>query len=300
MVDLDFAFFNILSEDRQGLIYQKFFLDRLAPVFFLPRVARLLELHELDSRVCNIVLPLGPGNLQQIDKEKKRNMLKQSQDLLDDFDLEFLAVDRRMKADFSELSSSRTLVYGDRFIQVLALALTRRALSRHAFRKIIITGETENFPRFLEEICRFQLPVSVQTPDPARFDIMAYRLLYEKGCTVTNSCLAPENWDSGDLVLAFKAPAPGRRDSRSIRCLPLYDSSRGLAPELEMQLNRCGLEGCLHHMAPVLESSLLSKAGYFPTDEEPDRIRENKIDLPDLEELGRQMGLWDQFLDKAL
>ena len=62
MADLDFGFLNILYGDKKGLIYQKYFLDRLAPIFFPPRVARLVELRGLDSRICSIVLPLGPGN----------------------------------------------------------------------------------------------------------------------------------------------------------------------------------------------------------------------------------------------
>ncbi|HWP98134.1 MAG TPA: hypothetical protein VN426_14910 [Syntrophomonadaceae bacterium] len=301
MVDLDFAFFNILSMDRRGLLYQKFFLDRLAPIFFPPRVARLLDLRDLDSRVCNIVLPLGPGNLQNLDREKKKKLLEQSRGILGDFNLGAMAVDRRLKNDFLALAPGQPFIFGDRFIQTLALVLTRQAVSRQAFRKIVIAGATDNFPFFLESICQFQLPVSIQTPCPERFDVMAYRLLYEKGCTVTNSYLAPESWKDGDLILAFNPwPFPGHQLSRSVMFLPLYDSTQDLAPELELQLRQCGLEGRLHHVAPVLESSLLSKAGYFQANEEPNNFKEKQImNFPDMENMGHQMGLWDQFLDKA-
>jgi|GEM_PF-4284872 len=34
MVELDFGFLSLLHDDKTGLIYQKFFLERLAPIFF--------------------------------------------------------------------------------------------------------------------------------------------------------------------------------------------------------------------------------------------------------------------------
>lgn len=301
MADLDFGFLNILYGDKKGLIYQKYFLDRLAPIFFPPRVARLVELRGLDSRICSIVLPLGPGNLMHLDEERKKGLLAQSGVVAREFKLESLAVDRRLKEDFLRIDAGLPLVFGDLFVEALALVLTRGFLSRHPAKKIIILGTTQRFPLFLEAISQFNLPVSIQSLFPTHFEVLSYKLLYEKGCAVSTSYYSPHNWEKGDLVLAFQdAARVPDRNCASAFCLNLADDSQGWAPELEWQMKRNGLEGRLYNLAPLLESTLLSKAGYLQADEEANRFRGLvQADLPLMEELGSQMGLWEQFLDKV-
>ncbi len=302
MADLDFGFFNILYEDKKGLIYQKYFLDRLAPIFFPPRVARLVELRDLDSRICSIVLPLGPGNLMHLNDEKKQRLFEQSRELAGDFSLEMLAVDRRLKHELSHLDFGMPLLYGDYFVEVLAIVLTRRFLSRHAASKIIVVGTTRRFPMFLEAISQFYLPVSIQSFNPTHYEVLSYKLLYEKGCAVSTSYYNPDNWEKGDLVLGFQGMQyePQARFTRA-SYFDLSNDSQGWAPELEWQMKNNGLGWRLYNLSPLLECTLLSKAGYYQTDEEANKVREEMlVDLPVMEELGSQMGIWEQFLDKAL
>lgn len=298
MVELDFGFLNVLTDDRKGLVYQKFFLDRLAPIFFPLRVTRLLDIRGLDSRVCNMVLPLGPGNLQHLNPDKRQRMLEQSHHLVNDFQLLSLAVDRRLKKDFLQMECPYPIVFGDYFIEVLALVQTRRAIARYNVKKIVIVGESEHFPLFVEALAGFGLPVSIQSPHPTRYEVLAYRLLYEKGLAVTTSIFKPPHWEKGDLVVGLVPFQNGT--AYPVWRLNLDDESRGWAPELDAELQRSGLDSGLHHLAPLLESTLLAKAGYFQSDEEASKLRMKEIKLAFLEELGSQMGIWDQFLDKAL
>lgn len=298
MVELDFGFLSILHDDRTGLIYQKFFLERLAPIFFPLRVARLVELPELDSRICSMVLPLGPGNLQHLDREKRKRMLEQSNVLMDDFRLGVLAVDRRLKDDFAALECNYPLIFGDFFIEALAMVQVRRMVSQYRVKKIIIVGTSAHFPMFLEALSQFGVPVSIQNSRPDRYEVTAYRLLYEKGCAVSTSLFNPTDWTRGDLVVVLASGC----DFRNYPCLCLHlgDDQCGFAPDLDRRLQQNGWEGRLHHLAPILESTMLAKAGYFESNEEPIKFSDNMLDLPYLEALGSQMGLWDRFLDKAL
>jgi len=43
MLDLDFAYLSLQTSDRKGLAGRKYFLDRLAPLFYGPRIARLIK-----------------------------------------------------------------------------------------------------------------------------------------------------------------------------------------------------------------------------------------------------------------
>jgi hypothetical protein len=40
MLDLDFAYLNLMSKDQEGLMYRRNILDKLIPLFFSPRVKK--------------------------------------------------------------------------------------------------------------------------------------------------------------------------------------------------------------------------------------------------------------------
>ena len=54
MLDLDFAYFDLQTSDRKGLTGRKYFLDRLAPLLYAPRIARLIEVPQLGSAAISI------------------------------------------------------------------------------------------------------------------------------------------------------------------------------------------------------------------------------------------------------
>jgi len=302
MLDLDFAFFNLINTDRRGIAFKKIFLDRLAPIFFFPRVEKLIDLRELNSRGCNIILPLGQGNLRILEPENQRAILNKSTTILNEYKLQTMAVDRRLKPQFLELSNGFSPVFGDNFIKALAFVLIRESLVKKKIGKMIIVGDTEKFPNFIEELTIYDVPISIQNYNPSRYELLAHHLLYEKGYAVSTSYLNPENWGDRDLVvmldldgqqLAIRYP-----EAFYIR---LSNNSCNIAPQLEKCLLNSGIDCKLHNLAPIMESCLLSKAGFLSSSEEQDKA--NKKDgkyFILLQELGDELGLWDLFLDKII
>lgn len=301
MPDLDFAFFNLRKQDRRGLIYRKSILDRLAPLFFPPRIEKIIHLDGLNARGCNISLPLGPGNLQALNAEKQGNISQRSAAILKDYNLAAMAVDRLHKEQLRLLFPSFPLVSGDNFIKALASIFIREQLSRRAIKKIILIGETEYFPEFVAEIASLGIPLSLQSAHPSRHEILAYQLLYEKGQAVSSSYLKPDRWQKGELVLMFD---PDRQqmaiNSPRAFCIRFSNQSQGFSSEIESHLVRNGIDPALHNLAPILEISLLAKAGVLAQNAEKNNTRnDGGREYLLLQELGEQAGIWEHFLDKA-
>ncbi|MDD3269205.1 MAG: hypothetical protein PHX14_07780 [Syntrophomonadaceae bacterium] len=302
MLDLDFAFYNLKSMDRRGIFCRKYILDRLAPVFFSPRVEKLIDLRDLGARGCNIRLPLGPGNLRMLEPETQENIVNKSTAILEDFKLPAMAVDRRHKKQFSELFKSLPLVFGDNFIKALASVLVRETLSRRDIKKLVVVGDTDYFADFINEISNLGIPVSLQSHHPSRQEVLAYRLLYEKGHAISTSYIKPQQWQRGDLVLMFDS------DQQQLAItypqafyIKLGNDACNFALELEHRLYSNGIDHALHNLAPILEISLLSKAGIWDRGIEQNNAKgeEGQCFLL-LQELGYELGLWDLFLDKAI
>lgn len=302
MLDLDFAFFNMMATNKQGLVYRKFFLDRLAPILFSPRLEKLINFNGLGLQGGNILLPLGQGNWDLLEPGIKKIILDKSLTILEQYQLPALAIDRRLKNDFLSLFDNFPLVFGDNFIKALASVLVQEFIFRKAVKRIIVVGEIPEMPGLLEDFRQYGIPVSIQNNHPSASEIMAYHLLYEKGVAISTSYINPREWERGDLVVLFNtenltwaAPASFMLD---LTC----DGSL-LAPELANALKLREMDTSMHTMAPILESCLLAKAGFTGTGEEPN----NAVAAPagkgigaEFNQIGEDMGLWDFFLDKDI
>jgi len=302
MIELDFALFNLKHEEKRGLMYRKYFLDRLAPFFFLPRVERLIELGELNFRGCQISLPLGPGNLNLIEPELKQNIINQTAELAKGYELSIVAVDRRLKQQLLELSIGFPAIFGDNFIKALTYALTLRALSRRDIRRIIIVGEIDGFPQFIGGMSTLGVPISMQTINPGQYEIMNYHLLYERGYAISISALNPQSWDKKDLIFIFDPAQEGlAMVSPHSCCVCLTNNGCDLAPELENKLSKNGLVKSLYNLAPIMETCLLAEAGILSTNgEQVGAEQPLDLDFFAIQQVGDNMGLWDLFLDKAI
>lgn len=305
MLDLDFAFFKLNNDEKRGLFYRKYFLNRLAPVFFTPRVEKLIQLNELNFTGCQISIPLGCGNLGFIEPEKQKTLLKRSTEIVQSYQLPRMAVDRRLKKQLLELSIGFPLVFGDNFIKALAAAITARILSRRQIKRIIMVGEVEHYAEFISGISRCGVPLSIQTMFPAQYEVMTYRLLYEQGYAVSTSLLNPYSWEAGDLVFVFDPQGDELAVAfPQICCFRLTNDVSGLAPELEAKLNRNGMESRLYNLAPIMETCMLGEAGILSPGGE--QIRANEADGGEgnifltLQQVGDELGLWDLFLDKGI
>ncbi|HNX28827.1 MAG TPA: hypothetical protein PKN87_05375 [Syntrophomonadaceae bacterium] len=301
MLDLDFAFFNLTDKTKTGLAYKKVFLDRLAPLFFAPRLQRIIKISCLNACGGNILLPLGVGNLNKIQQGSKRILALKTGALLEEYELRYLAVDRRLKNEVTDICSGQELVYGDNFIKALSHVFIKAFLSRYELNKIIIVGSTEDFSCFISSLEQYCLPVSIQTIFPQRHEIFVHQLLYEKGQAVSTSYLTPENWGRDDLVIIFADHTePITSKISSGLTIYLNNCSCSLAPALDSDFTLNGLIPALYNLAPILESCLMAKAGIPDLDSELINVAEPKSDFITLENIGHQWGLWDLFLDKVL
>ncbi len=303
MLELDFAFLNMMDRNRQGLAARKFFLDRLAPVFYSPRVEHLINFGKLGVKGCNVFLPLGEGNWQQLEVDNRTRMLEKSEGILQEYDLQKMAADRRLKKTLSDNEAMFPLVFGDNFIKALAAVLVRQALEIKSIEKLVLVGDMIDLLPLLDNLGRYMLPISVQNNHPARFEATAHYLLYEKGLAITNSYLSPNTWDEGDLIIIFENGLR-RMTLASPRAfyIELMDESRGLAPSLEMSLSKVGLDDSLHTLAPILESCLYKKAGILlPSAEEEELDYKPKVgaEVEILIELGEDMGVWEPFRNRG-
>lgn len=299
MSEIEFAFFNLMQCDKRGLVYQKYVLDRLAPFLFAPRVARLIDLPVINARGYHVVLPLGEGNLDCMEPERQQQMLCKSIDVTREFNLPALAVDRRLKPRFALSQGDMKLVFGDNFIKALAAAFIKRTLSKHDMKRIVIATDNEDVMDFAEYVAYFDVPLSIQSYYPARYETAAYQMMYENGRAVSTSLFNPHSWRKGDLVVIFDTQDRFVAIStQDVFALQLGNLSHNLSPALENNLKNYGLEARLHNLAPIMELCLWMTAEPIP---EADTNTEKAL-LPafiQLEKSANSLGLWELFLDKA-
>jgi len=303
VLDLDFAFFNMLNNNRQGLANRKTFLDKLAPLLFSPRVERLIYFGRLGLKGCNLMLPLGEGNWGILNQDNRGWMLARISAILAEYDLPRMGVDRRLREALNTQEHQLSLLFGDRFISLLASVLIDQAISRHDINKVVLVGDIPHLWPLIRSVAIHQIPVSLQNYCPKRYEMVVHRLLYEEGLAVSNSCINPHNWAKGDLVLTVE-PDQGRIALASPQAfyIRLDDERAGMAPELEQVLQGAGLNSQMYNLAPILESCLMALAG------KPDHNGENKyFDTEvmsvnmyrEMIETGCRLGMWEPFLDKV-
>lgn len=299
MLELDFAIMNMLDHNRQGLAAKKYFLDRVAPIFFYPRVEHLIDFRELGLKGCNVLLPLGAGNWQQLEADMRGYMWKKSEGILQEYAVASMAADRRLKKTFAPSEAMFPLIFGDNFVKALAAVLVRHTLERRQVDKLVVVGNMLELLPLLEHLSGYKLPISVQNQHPVSSEITAQRLLYEKGLAISNSYISPENWSKGDLIILFQ---PGYKRmalaSPGAFYLELTNESQSLAPSLENALIRAGMDNRLPILAPILESILFTKAGISQLCVEKDDLNyrfKSGADLEMLIEAGEQLGLWELF-----
>lgn len=296
---IDFAFFNLINQDKRGVLYQKGFLDRLTPYVFSPRVKNLIEIPDIRCQGCNIVLPLGSGNVRLLEEDKQKMLFQRSCAVARDFDLQALAVDRRLKQLFM-VEDEFYLIFGDNFIKALAYAFIKHALSCRHINKLILVGEIPGLDRFVETVSHLSVPVSIQNTCPARYEIMTYRLMYEKGHAVSNSQINPYKWERGNLVIIFDSRYQNlSMGIADLLLLKLTNDTQGLASKLEIRLENSQVHPSLSTLAPILESCLLRQEGFSSRGREQDMLMGKDEYFQQLEEIGNQAGLWHLFLDKA-
>ena len=177
MLDLDFAYFNLQTSDRKGLASRKYFLDRLAPLLYAPRIEKLIEIPQLAAG-CNIHLPLGAGNVAHLDGQSAKTFAKL--ELLPGDETHQHSAQRSLRQIWPELGEYFALVWGDDFIKALGYTLVQEIMSRQGADKIILVGDIYTYSDLLEALTGFGVPISVQSLKPVDYEVMTYRLLYDR------------------------------------------------------------------------------------------------------------------------
>jgi len=301
MNDLNFALFNLTDMEKMGLAFRKIFLNRLTPLFFAPRIERLIKVTCLNSRGYNIVLPMGPETFKALNPDKLEIMINRTISLAEKQNLYCMAVDRRLKDLFSPTEGNISIVYGDDFIKALAYVLIERIISKHGAERLVIVGEAEKLQDFITEVVEFNLPVSMQSLQAVKNEIFSYHMLYKYGYAVSNSHINPDGWDTGDIVVAFDQVNHKMVLANSdIKLLEFNNESYNLAPDIEHDVSNCGINSNLYNLAPILETCLLSKEGLLAEDEEQINTKYAPYKgFMRLREIGYELGLWDVFLDNS-
>lgn len=305
MPDLDFAFLSLINSNRRGVTWKKLFLDRLASLLFVPRLEKLkVELTELNLGGRKIRLPVDEAGWCRLNPEKQKVIINKSFKVFNKLKLPSLAVDRRLKKKFIELPPKITLQFGDQFLKALALVLIREHLRKNRTEKIIIIGDTENLCEFITEISIYDIPLSLQGYDLSRYEILAHRLLYEKGQVISTNSFNPRNWGEKELVVILDCNS--NLQQIGIRYpLPAYirlnDNNVRITPRLENALMSSGIENKMSSLAPLMETCFLLKAGFSYLGEEQGKANnQGGWEFLHLREIGDRLGLWDLFLDKVI
>ena len=291
----------MLSRNRRGLTAKKTFLDRLAPVLFSPRVEHLIHFGDLGFKGCNVFLPLGPENWQQLESAQRGCMWKKSEGIMQDFAVTSLAADHRLRFALQPGEAQFPLWFGDHFVKALAAVMVKYILEKRDVKRLILVGDMAALLPLLDHLGSCGLPIAVQNQHPSGDEAIAWRLLYERGWAISNSYICPEKWQKGDLIVLFQ---PGFQrlavTSPEVFWLELTDEGRHLAPSLENALERAGMEAGLSILAPILESILYTKAGISYGNVELQNLHfapviKTGADLTVLIEAGEKLGLWEPF-----
>ncbi len=302
MFALDFAYFNLIDDEKKGLVFRKPFLEILTPIFFKPRLEKLIEMREIRAKGCNIMLPLGQNNFASLTTNLQEDLVNKSLNIMQEYNIDYMAVDRKLKVLLPELVAGLPVIFGDDFIKALANVVIRETLTRHMIEKIIFIGETEGFADFLEVIATYELPLSIQSYNPHQYEIISHRMLYEKGCAISNSFINSRDWEKGDMVVNFNSDAGALSlGSPSLFYFAFNDSRVGMAPSLEESLEISGINPGMHSLAPILETWLKIKAGLLEGNAENNKANDsNGKSFLHLQAIGEKLGIWELFLDKGV
>lgn len=302
MFSLDFAYFNLINDEKKGLVFRKPFLELLTPIFFKPRLEKLIDMREIRAKGCNIILPLGVNNFTSLGTNLQEKLVSKSLNIMYEYDINYMAADRNLKGILPPRTFELPIVFGDNFIKALANVIIRDIISQHAIEKLIFIGEVEGFEDFLNVIATYEIPLSIQSYNPHLYEITSHRMLYEQGCAVSNSYINPSEWEKGDMVVNFNANAGELKlASPSLFYFAFGDNQVDLAPSLEEGLRINGINPGMHNLAPIIETWLNIKAGLLGGNAEINKANNyNDDSFLQLQALGEELGIWDLFLDKGV
>ncbi len=270
---------------RRGLLFKPSVLNRVAPLFFGPRLSRVIALTKVGLLAKELLIPLGHENWKSLTPEIRETLGQRVLHLCQKQKIQSLGVSRGLPPD--SLGSLAAKRRGDNFIMALALLKIAESLGQTRGRRIILVSDQKlAFSLAVLVSERFKVPVFLQSTTPCRHEAFAWRMLYREGLAISLSAINPAQWKDDDIVLLLdEGYAHLVKGYESGWRLNLFDSSQGHAPQLEEELQEQGMDPALRNLAPLMEAYLLQEVnGHY------------KDCIKIIEEKGSK--IWGYFLDK--
>lgn len=265
-------------------MFKQSVLNRVAPLFFGPRLSRVIRLKGVGLQAQELLIPLGNENWESLNPQIRDYFVQKVVNLSRKQGIESLGVTRNLEP--GTLESMTTQRRGDSFIIALALLRIGEGLEKIRGRRVILVSDQKlAFPLAVISSERFKVPVFLQSINPRQHEATAMRMLRQEGLAIALSKLSPGKWADDDIVILLDENYQdwGNADYKGVR-INLFDSSRGHAPELEAELQQQGINPALCNLAPLLEAHILNGTNCNPQD---------NVEIIK----GKGGRIWDYFLD---
>lgn len=260
-------------------------LNRVAPLFFGPRLSRAIRLKGVGLEARELLIPLGNENWDGLAPQIREHFGKRVTTLCRKQEIESLGVTRDLQPE--SLGSMAMERRGDNFIVALALLRIEESLGKIGGRRVILVSDQKlAFLLAVKVSERFKVPVFLQSVNPRQHEATALRMLHQEGLAISLSTLKPAKWKHDDIVLLLDEGYANLVNSFATGWrVNLFDNSQGHAPELEEELQGQGMDPALRNLAPLMEAYLLNGIN-----------GDQRDNIGVIEEKGG--GVWDYFLDK--
>jgi len=255
---------TIAHRPREGPLFKPAVLNRVASLFFTPRISRTIRIKEVGLEVWELHIPLGNEGLYNLAPQLREKFGQKLEAMCRKLGIESLGLSRILRPGIiSPLAVEGRR--GDHFIISLALLRLVEMLEYKRARRVILVSDQEMAYTLAVRISeRLKLPVFLQTANPRQHEAAALRMLQQHGLALSLALLKPAGWKDDDIVFILDEKYRDLTNdvTRTVPLTPLAvvnltNSSRGHAPKLEMMLKEQGLNPALYHLAPLMEAFLL-------------------------------------------
>lgn len=250
------ALVNIIESERRAIRFGSGVLNRVAPLFFRPRLQTVIKMDRIGLGGFRVVIPLTSTGWSQVNDETRQKLFRQSLGVCSNNNLPLIAVNRGLSED---LDLNHKLHTGDYLITTLALLKTELIAERMITRRVVIAGADLPFfqlARLMQE--RYQIPVTLQSMKPAELEAEASRMLYRDGIPLTIAPFNPQSWAQKDIIIFFHEYYAYWGELYGLGAkVNLCNNSTGHAPLLEEELKNSGINPTLENLAPLLETHIL-------------------------------------------
>ena len=199
---------NIIYKTQRGLLFKPAVLNRVAPLFFGPRLTRTIRLKGVGLEAREIHIALGNENLMGLSPQMREQLERRVQALCRHQGIETLGVTRGVKPESLNLLAQEGR-RGDRFIIALALLKIEEVLGKAGGQRVILVSDQKlAFYLAVRVSDRFKLPVLLQCRNPRQHEAAVLRMLHQEGLALSLAVLKPARWRKDDIISCWMRATP--------------------------------------------------------------------------------------------